>query len=748
MGKISALKGISNTFQKHQASYSSPRKRPHKRDHAWLDVSDDDLEVRSAKKQASSSKGMHNQNHAHGPRKKPRVSAPAHLPGREPIQMQRQQLPIYAGKDAVIDVIRQNDVTVLIGETGSGKTTQVPQYLLEAGLAGSGMIAVTQPRRVAATSLASRVATEQQTSVGSVVGYSVRFDEASSSDTKIKYLTDGMIVRELLGDPLLSRYSVVIVDEAHERTLRTDLLIANLKTILQARNGSASAARDPKGKGKGKAKEPSGKPNPLKVVIMSATLEAEKFSKYFGGAKVVYVKGRQHPVTIYHTATSQPDYVDAALRTFFQVHIDQGPGDVLIFLPGQEDIESLEKSIDLYAKQLPKESLGVIILPLYASLQPAQQAKIFASTPPGMRKVILATNIAETSITIPGVKYVIDTGKCKEKRYVAKTTGTGFDTLLTRDITQSSAVQRAGRAGREGKGYCFRLYTEESFKKMPATAEPEIRRCTLTSSLLQLRCLGQNFEELDFMDQPDEGSVASALKTLFLLGALDHTKSLTPLGRQMAAFPLEPPLARALVASAEWGCTAELLTIVSVLSASSKLFVDTHDAREEAADARKKFRHASGDHMTVLNVVKAYEDVSQSEGKKARKDWCRRMFVNERCLAEAANIRAQLRDVCEKTGVDWKASAEGGQDAEARVLRAMVAGLVQNAACLQPDGSYKQLMGPSVVKIHPSSSLADKKVSAIIYDELVYTTQIYARGVSAVPRSFIAEVPVFKRRSV
>ncbi len=231
---------------------------------------------------------------------------------------------------------------------------------------------------------------------------------------------------------------------------------------------------------------------------------------------------------------------------------------------------------------------------------------------------------------------------------------------------------------------------------MPATAEPEIRRCTLTSSLLQLRCLGQNFEELDFMDQPDEGSVASALKTLFLLGALDHTKSLTPLGRQMAAFPLEPPLARALVASAEWGCTAELLTIVSVLSASSKLFVDTHDAREEAADARKKFRHASGDHMTVLNVVKAYEDVSQSEGKKARKDWCRRMFVNERCLAEAANIRAQLRDVCEKTGVDWKASAEGGQDAEARVLRAMVAGLVQNAACLQPDGSYKQLMGPSV----------------------------------------------------
>ncbi|KAI0703510.1 P-loop containing nucleoside triphosphate hydrolase protein [Cerioporus squamosus] len=406
------------------------------------------------------------------------MSAPAFLPSREPIQMQRQQLPIYAGKDAVVDVIRQ-DVTVLISETGSGKTTQVPQYLLEAGLAGSGMNAVTQPRRVAATTLASRVASEQQNSVGSLVGHSVRFDEASSSDTKIKYLTDGMIVRELLGDPLLSRYSVVIMDEAHERTLRTDLLIANLKTILQARNGSAPV-KDPKGKGKDKTQEPSSKLNPLKVVIMSATLEAEKFS------------------------------------------------------------------------------------------------------PPGMRKVILAANIAETSIIIPGVNYVIDTGKCKEKRYVAKNTGTGFDTVLTRDITQSSAMQRAGRAGREGKGYCFRLYMEESFKKMPPTAEPEIRRCTLTSSLLQLRYLDQDLEELDFMDKPD-----------------------------MAAFPLEPSLARALVASAELGCTSELLTIVSVLSASSKLFVDTYDARSEVADARKNFRHTSGDHMTVLNVVKAYEEVSK-----------------------------------------------------------------------------------------------------------------------------------------
>ncbi|KAI1793231.1 P-loop containing nucleoside triphosphate hydrolase protein [Ganoderma leucocontextum] len=748
MAKISALQGISNTFAKRKSpGYPTPRKRAHKRNHAWVDVSDDDLEVKSAK--TPSSKGSNKSDY--GSRKKPRLSAVSGPSGpsfNESLQQQRKQLPIYAGKHAVIDIVRQNDVTVLIGETGSGKTTQVPQYLLEAGLPGSGMIAITQPRKVAATSLASRVASEQATSVGSLVGYSVRFDEACSSNTRIKYVTDGMLVRELLGDPLLSRYNVIIVDEAHERTLRTDLLVANLKTILQARNASPNIARNGD-KGKGKQKAP-GKLNPLKVVIMSATLEAEKFSKFFGGAKVAYVKGRQHPVTIYHTVTSQPDYVDAALRTFFQIHTDRPAGDVLIFLPGQEDIESLEKSIKVYANQLPKDTHSVLICPMYAALPPSVQTKIFLAPPAGTRKCILATNIAETSITIPGVKYVVDTGKCKEKRYVAKQNGTGFDTLLTRDITQSSAVQRAGRAGREGRGFCFRLYTENAFDALPLTAEPEIRRCTLTSSLLQLRCLSQELEELDFMDKPDDESIFFALKTLVLLGALDTRKALTPLGRKMAAFPLEPPLARALLASSELGCTAEVLTIVSVLSTSSTLFVDSHDARDASSEARRKFRHLSGDHLTILNVVRAYEDVARSEGKAGRKEWCRKMFLNERCLTEAMKIRTQLREVCERHQVDWKVSLgerEGNDGGQGAILRAMVQGLVQNVAFLQPDGSYKQFMGQTIVKIHPSSSLVDKKVPAIIYDELVYTTHIYARGVSTVPRSFVAEVSILKQRT-
>ncbi|KII90512.1 hypothetical protein PLICRDRAFT_39073 [Plicaturopsis crispa FD-325 SS-3] len=704
----------------------------------WMDVSDDEGTRSGASgKQTPTSKRFKPVGHADGfkspdgptstPKKARKSRGSLGKAGDakyEALQEQRRQLPIAQGKDALVREIAKNDVTVLLGETGSGKTTQVPQYLLESGIAGKGMIAVTQPRRVAATSLAARVAAEQNVRVGGLVGYGVRFDEASSPETRIKYVTDGMLVRELLSDPLLSRYSVVVVDEAHERTLRTDLLITNLKTIQKSRNRPTDA------KGKGV-------PNPLKVVIMSATLDAEKFSKFYDNAKIVYVKGRQHPVQIYHTAVGQTDYVDAALRTFFQIHTDQPPGDVLIFLPGQEDIESLEKSIQLYASRLPKERPTIELCPMYAALPPGRQAKIFAPTPPNSRKCILATNIAETSITIPGIKYVIDTGKCKEKRYLARDTGGGFDTLLTRDITKSSAMQRAGRAGREGQGFCFRLYTEDSFSLMAPSAEPEIRRCSLTSSLLQLKCLGQDLENLDFMDKPDLENIISALKTLWILGALDNSKALTKVGRDMAAFPLEPNHARAILASKDEGCTSEVLDIVSVLSASSKLFFDTTDQRDAATETRRKFRHASGDHLTILNAVRAYRDIAAVESKGGCKDWCKQQFVNQRTLREASDIRAQLQTTCERMNIDWHASCG---DREEPVLKSLFHGLVQNGAFLQPDGSYRQVMGHSTIKIHPGSTLCDKKSPAIIYDELVYTSNIYARGVSSVPKAFFATI--------
>lgn len=649
------------------------------------------------------------------------------------IQRQRRALPITSGRDAIIEHIRNEDVVVILGETGSGKTTQVPQYILEGGLAGdAGMIAITQPRRVAATSLADRVANEQEVRLGTQVGYSVRFDEKTSRSTRIKFVTDGMIMRELMSDPLLSKYNVVIVDEAHERTIRTDIFIASLKTIQKQRNHPT----DEDGGGKSATKG-AGIP-PLKVIIMSATMDAEKFSKFFDKASIVYVKGRTHPVEIFHTSQHQADYVEAALKTFYQIHTDRPDGDVLIFLPGQEDIESLADTIRSFAKRLPHTAKQVLVCTMFASQPAAQIEKVFKTTPANTRKCILATNIAETSITIPGVVHVIDTGKHKQKRFLAGDTGGGFDTLLTRDISQSSAMQRTGRAGRESKGYCYRLYTEAAFKDMARSLEPEIARVGLASPMLDLLCLDIELEKLELLDRPDESNVVFALKALLFLGAIDAQKRITPLGRKMASFPLEPSHARAILASKDHVCTREVLDIISVLSASSKLFMDITEKRDEIAEARAKFKHSSGDHLTILNVVRSYEQLA-SETDSAKKKWCRKHFLNEKSLAEAMAIREQLRQVCTRCEVYWKVSIGETVDGDP-VLRSLAAALILNAAILQPDGTYKQAMGHAKVKIHPGSLLTDKKAPAIIYDELVYTTQIYARGVSSIPKSDLMQM--------
>ncbi|KAH8825590.1 P-loop containing nucleoside triphosphate hydrolase protein [Flagelloscypha sp. PMI_526] len=660
------------------------------------------------------------------------------------IQEQRKQLPIAAGKDALINEIAQHDVTVIVGETGSGKTTQVPQYILDSGLSRDGLVGITQPRRVAATSLADRVAKEQETRLGEIVGYSVRFDEKSGPSTRIKYLTDGMIVREMLSDRSLSKYSVIIVDEAHERSLRTDLLLANLKEIVKERRTSN---------------------NVLKVVIMSATLDAEKFAAFFPGSKVIYVQGRQHPVTILHSASPQHDYVQAAMRTFFQIHLERPPGDVLIFLPGQEDIEDLEGSIKLFANRLPHDNMIVLLCPMFAAQAHAKNAKVFEPAPENTRKCILATNIAETSITIPGVKFVIDTGKCKENRYLSAPNGSGLDTLMTHNITQSSAMQRAGRAGREVVFYV--LLSGQKIKKLPASPQPEILRVNLSSSMLQLKAMGFDVEKLDLMDKPDTNAVRSALVTLFYLNALDQKLSLTPLGKQMAGFPLDPMYSRALLASQDYGCTSEIIDIISVLSASSKLFHAGNsghnlDDREKVNDSRSKFSSLQGDHCRALNVFRAYEDLcaqqqqqhghggsTKKEQRKERLDWCHAHWINERALIEAKDIRTQLQEHCERTKprVDWTLSVRT-EDVEAReqkIARALAHGLVANSAMLHPNGEYKQCMGQTVVKIHPSSVLAGKKVSCIVFDELVFTSNIYARGVSRIEKHHLRTLGIARQ---
>lgn len=632
--------------------------------------------------------------------------------------------------------MQENDTLIVLGETGSGKTTQVPQFLLESGIVGTGMIAVTQPRKVAAISLANRVSAEQGTSLGSTVGYAVRFDEKAGPDTRIKYLTDGMLVRELLSDPSLSRYNVIIVDEAHERTLRTDMLLGSLKRIQQDRSGNTTMT---KANSKGKGKAVPGDVGPLKVIVMSATLDAERFSRFFNGAKIVYVKGRQHPVKLMYLKDVTTDYLDSALKTAFQIHLNQPPGDILVFLAGQEDIETLEKAIQSYSSKLLTNP--ILVCPMYAALPSHQQARIFQPPPKGARKIILSTNIAETSITIPGVRYVVDSGMCKEKGYQSRSAGTGVETLTLSPISKSSAIQRAGRAGREGPGICFRLYTEKAYGSLEDVSLPEIQRCNLTFATLQLKCLQQDLSNAELIDPPPPDAVTTSLIWLFGLNALDSTGHITPTGRKLAAFPLDPPFARALIASEELGCMSDMVDILAVLSASSKVMLDPpSEQREAAVEARQKFLHRSGDHLTLLNILRAYIDVDQANDRGNTRGWCNSNWFGEKALREALSIRAQLRSTCQHMKMDY---TQKPGDATDNILKSLLAGLFMNTALLQPDGSYKQIVGQRPVKIHPASSLSGRKATAILFDELAHTSATYARGVSAIPRQWIMEVPFF-----
>ena len=356
-----------------------------------------------------------------------------------------KNLPVYKEKDSILHAVNQSQVVIIVGQTGSGKTTQIPKLLLP----GANKIIITQPRRVAAVQIATRVAQELNTKVGETVGYSVRFNDCYHyQKTKIKYVTDGMLLRELLIDNLLTKYDIIMLDEAHERTLRTDILMGAIKGILKQR------------------KE-------LKLVVMSATLNASAFSKYFNNAPILEIPGRLYPVTNYYSAEKLADYMDAALASVIQIHKQKIEGDILVFLTGQEDIENLEKLLNEQNKNLAPNLKKLLVCPIFAALPTVQQAKVFEKTPEGFRKVVLATNIAETSITISGIKFVVDCGLVKVRGFNAKT---GIDTLTVSAISRASANQRSGRAGRESEGFCYRLYTEELFKAMKPETEPEIKR--------------------------------------------------------------------------------------------------------------------------------------------------------------------------------------------------------------------------------------------------------------------------------
>ncbi|KAG0135836.1 P-loop containing nucleoside triphosphate hydrolase protein [Tuber indicum] len=663
----------------------------------------------------------------------------------------RAKLPIWEHQGAIRAALRVKDVLVMLGETGSGKSTQIGQFLVnekwmarrrvsvtsgnadgtDKEVMAGGCIAITQPRRVAATNLARRVAQEMGCHLGDDVGYSVRFDNKSSEKTRVKFLTDGMLLQEMLHDPLLKRYSAVVVDEAHERTVGTDLVLGFLRGLVYGRR-------------KG-----------LKVIIMSATLEVEKMAfnnesssegpdteneQYDGTVAAFRVPGRQFPVEIYHTPEPVVDYVDAALKTVFQLHYAEPlPGDILVFLTGQEEIESLRKLIEDYAQSMDNSVPKILVLPLYSALPPGLQQRVFQPAYEwNTRKVILSTNIAETSVTVPGVRHVVDCGKVKMKQYRPRI---GLESLLVTPVSKSSALQRAGRAGREGPGKCYRLYTERDFMSLADTTVPEILRCDVASSILTLKARGQeDVLAFDYLDSPGREALGRGLEHLYTLGALDNSGKINELGHKMAKLPLVPSLARVLIAAAEPGadCLHEAIDIIAALSVENILLTPTGDEkREQMEEARKEFDRREGDHIMLLTLVREYESQPQ------KKAWAEKHFVSHRAMQNLLDVRKQLKQYTTHfTGPSSPPptpAATVTPDLATRVLKCFLKGFLHNTARLVPDGSYRTVVGNQVVGIHPSSVLFGKRVEAIVYHEFVYTTRAFARGVSAVEMGWVGE---------
>lgn len=620
---------------------------------------------------------------------------------------QRQSLPIYKLRDDLVKAVTDSQILIVIGETGSGKTTQITQYLAEAGFTARGKIGCTEPRRVAAMSVAKRVAEEFGCCLGQEVGYTIRFEDCTGPETNIKYMTDGMLLRECLMDLDLKMYSVIMLDEAHERTIHTDVLFGLLKQAVSRRPD-------------------------LKLIVTSATLDAVKFSQYFFEAPIFTIPGRTFEVEVMYTKEPETDYLDAALITIMQIHLREPPGDILLFLTGQEEIDTACEILYERMKSLGPDVPELIILPVYSALPSEMQTRIFEPAPPGSRKVVIATNIAETSLTIDGIYYVVDPGFVKQKVYNSKT---GMDSLIVTPISQAAAKQRAGRAGRTGPGKCYRLYTERAYRdEMLPTPVPEIQRTNLATTVLQLKTMGINdLLHFDFMDAPPVESLIMALESLHSLSVLDNEGLLTRLGRRMAEFPLEPNLSKMLIMSVHLQCSDEILTIVSMLSVQN-VFYRPKDKQALADQKKAKFNQAEGDHLTLLAVYNSWKN------NKLSNAWCYENFVQIRTLKRAQDVRKQLLGIMDRHKLDVVSAGKN----TVRIQKAVCSGFFRNAAKKDPQEGYRTLVDSQVVYIHPSSALFNRQPEWVIYHELVQTTKEYMREVTTIDPKWLVEfAPAF-----
>ncbi|GKZ18092.1 DEAH-box ATP-dependent RNA helicase prp43 [Aspergillus brasiliensis] len=634
----------------------------------------------------------------------------------------RRDLPVHAQRDEFLQLYQKSQILVFVGETGSGKTTQIPQFVLFDDMPQTQrkMVACTQPRRVAAMSVAQRVAAELDVKLGEEVGYSIRFEDMTSSKTVLKYMTDGMLLREAMNDHNLNRYSTIILDEAHERTMATDVLMGLLKEVVLRRPD-------------------------LKIIIMSATLDAQKFQRYFNDAPLLAVPGRTHPVEIFYTPEPEQDYVEAAIRTVLQIHATEDEGDILLFLTGEEEIEDAARKISLEADEMVREAdAGPIkVYPLYGSLPPHMQQRIFEPAPPARRpggrpgrKVIVSTNIAETSLTIDGIVYVVDPGFSKQKIYNPRIR---VESLLVSPISKASAQQRAGRAGRTRPGKCFRLYTEGAFKKeLIDQTYPEILRSNLSSTVLELKKLGiDDLVHFDLMDPPAPETLMRALEELNYLACLDDDGNLTQLGRLASEFPLDPALAVMLISSPEFYCSNEILSITALLSVP-QVFVRPASQRKRADEMKDLFAHPDGDHLTLLNVYHAFKG---PEAQENLKQWCHDHFLSLRSLQSADNVRMQLLRIMEREELEMVSTPFEDKKYYENIRRALCAGFFMQVAKKEAQGKnmYVTIKDNQNVLLHPSTVL-NHEAEWVLYNEFVLTTKNYIRTITAVKPEWLIDI--------
>lgn len=563
--------------------------------------------------------------------------------------------------------------------------------------------------------------------LGQDVGYSIRFEDVTSATTRVKFLTDGLLLREALVDPLLSRYSVIMVDEAHERSLSSDVLLGLLKKILKRRPD-------------------------LRIIISSATLQAEGFLDFFSRTDlaeslgmssegtIVCIEGRAYPVDIHYLSEPTEDYVECALQTIIDIHASEAEGDILVFLTGRGEIESLIEKIQDHMHEVQGQSRKLLALPLFAGLPAEEQMYVFDPAPDHTRKVVCATNIAEASITVDGIVYVIDCGFVKLRAYDPTT---GIETLVSTPISKASATQRAGRAGRTQPGKCYRLYIEDDYDEFGETTTPEIQRSNLAPLILQLKALGiDNIVRFDFIAPPPADQVARSLELLFSLGVLDDYARLTkPLGIRMAEMALEPMLGKCLLSASTFGCLSEMLTIAAMISLQGNVWF-SHDTKKAEEVSRRLFAAEEGDHLTLLNVYQAFV----TKGKKDA-GWCKQHFLNYKSMTKAVSIRSQLKRHLERFGFDVQESLSGndvlragGVPKSESLRRCLTSGYFTHAARMEPDGTFKTINGGMLLHVHPSSLFFNRKADWIVFTEAMETGEkVFIRDLTKVEKSWLTE---------